>query len=357
MALAQVFEISLVLMRRLIPARFYPGRRRLGKDLSVLTYPPDIKVLDGVDWFWGMSMLRAIAFLRSQRPTFVIFEWWTGAVLHSYLLLAIVARLFGARLIIEFHEVQDVGEQRVPLVGLYVSRIFPLLLRLASASVIHSEHDRAALLSRFGSHLGTTTVLPHAPYDFHRPLITHDQPDTLSSSAITHLLYFGVIRPFKGVDDLVAAFNTLSPDDASRFQLTIIGEPWERFDVRPLVETSKYRDHITLIDHYVHDEELAHHLSRSDVVVLPYRRSSSSGPLSVAMGLGLPVIVTKVGGLVEAASSYAGTLFVEPRDIISLRSAFLTAESLRGRRFTCDRSWEDTTSAITALLSSINPGM
>ena len=103
----------------------------------------------------------------------------------------------------------------------------------------------------------------------------------------------------------------------------------------------------------MHDDELAEYLRRADVVVLPYRRSSSSGPLSVAMGAGLPVIVSRVGGLVEAAAGYDGVIFVKPRDIGGLREAFLRAESFRGQRFPSKVSWENTATRIAELLSSL----
>jgi glycosyltransferase involved in cell wall biosynthesis len=173
------------------------------------------------------------------------------------------------------------------------------------------------------------------------------------TSGETRLLYFGVIRPFKGVDDLLAAFNALSFREATRFRLTIVGETWEGFDVRPLVDANRYRDRIDFVNRYVHDDELANYLRRADIVVLPYHRSSSSGPLSMAMGAGLPVVVSRVGGLAEEAADYEGAIFVEPRDVDGLREAILRAESLRDRRFACKGSWQETVAGIAELLASI----
>ena len=339
LALSDSFPVSVILMRRLLPARFYPGRTRVGRDLSVFDYPTSIGVFDGVDWFWGLTILRCLKFLRSESPDFVIFEWWTGAVLHTYLVLALAARLLGSRVVIEFHEVQDVGEQEVRFVGRYVSALFPLLLHLASGSIVHSEHDRVALQERFGKDVGVVATLPHAPYRFYG-LADATTPEA-EQSGETRLLYFGVIRPFKGVDDLLAAFGALSPDEASRFRLTIVGETWEGFDVGPAVDTNPYKQRITFVNRYVHDDELAEYLRQADVVVLPYHRSSSSGPLSLAIGSGLPVVVSRVGGLPEAVAGYEGAIFVEPRDVSGLRDALLGAEALRGQRFESGGSWHD----------------
>jgi hypothetical protein len=72
---------------------------------------------------------------------------------------------------------------------------------------------------------------------------------------------------------------------------------------------------------YVSDEELAAYVARADAIVLPYHRSSQSGPLHIALTAGLPVIVTAVGGLVEVVRDYAGAVLVPPQDPLALREA------------------------------------
>jgi hypothetical protein len=64
----------------------------------------------------------------------VIFQWWSGTVLHSYAALALAARLSEARVVVEFHEVLDPGEARLLLARTYVRMLGPLLLRLASGA-------------------------------------------------------------------------------------------------------------------------------------------------------------------------------------------------------------------------------
>ena len=134
------------------------------------------------------------------------------------------------------------------------------------------------------------------------------------------LLYLGVIRPFKGVEDLVAAFSSLDPDQASKFRLSVVGETWEGWTAPDqAIARSPYADLIERVDRYVTDAELTAYFEQADAVVLPYHRSSSSGPLQIAMSAGLPVVVTAVGGLVEAVQDYPGAVLVPPQDRIALR--------------------------------------
>ena len=113
-ALAERHQVSVLLMRRLIPRRVYPGAARVGADVTHAVYPEQVPVYDGVDWYWGRSMRGAIEFMDRERPEVVILQWWTGAVLHSYLRLASHAARHGARVIMEWHETQDVGEAGLP---------------------------------------------------------------------------------------------------------------------------------------------------------------------------------------------------------------------------------------------------
>jgi hypothetical protein len=134
LALARRTAASAILMRKLIPRGLYPGRARVGETLTDARYPVDVPVFDGVDWYWGASMVRALIFLRRRRPSTVLLQWWTGAVLHSYLLLTLAARMQGAQIIIEIHEIQDTGEANIGAARSYVRALGHVLMRMADAS-------------------------------------------------------------------------------------------------------------------------------------------------------------------------------------------------------------------------------
>lgn len=341
-------QCSAVLIRNLVPARFYPGRARVGGALTELRLPPDVPRVDGVDWYWGRSLIRAVAFLRRERPQVLVLQWWTGAVLHTYLVLAIVARLHGARVVVEFHEAQDVGEARLPFVSRYMDLLGRSLLRLSARQLVHSKFDLGLVESRYGV-AGSVELVPHAGYDY----LPARPPLRQAPSGMVNLLYFGVIRPFKGVEDLVAALDLLGPA-RSRFWLTLVGETWEGWDLpNRMVAASPHRDRITFVNRYVTDAEAAGYFAGADVVVLPYHRSSSSGPLQIAMAAGLPVVATRVGGLIEATAGYPGAVLVDPADPAALAAGIRQAAKLVGRRFEGVTTWSDTARSYTELFDAM----
>ncbi len=357
-ALAQSTPTAVILMRQLVPSALYPGRKRVGQVVNELDYPGGMDVHDGVDWFWGASMLRARALLDRRRPDVLVLQWWTGAVLHSYLALAWLARRRGARVVVEWHEVQDTGEARIPGTVRYVRALMGLLLRMTDAHVVHSRHDLVALTQAYGLDPATMTVVPHGPYDHVKggsdvrvpasAVAAGGQP---GSEGPMNLLFFGVIRPYKGLEDLIEAFELLPAAVRDTLRLTVVGEPWEGYDA-PLraIAASPVADQITLVDRYVTDAEVREHFAAADAVVLPYRRSSASGPLHVAMSAGLPVVVTDVGGLADAADGYEGATLGPPRDPAALAAALADLPRARGHRYADVRSWDDTVAAFAGVV-------
>ena len=356
-ALVDEYKVGALLMRRLVPERLYPGRDHVGADVAgSVVYPPEVSVYDGVDWNWGRSLAGALRYLDEQRPTVVIFEWWTGAVLHTYLRLARHASRLGAKIILEWHEGQDVGEAAMPIARRYVRTLMPRLLSLVDAHVVHSDFDLKAIPAAYNLQNTIVRVMPHGPY--HHVVSAEnargDATRDTSDNAPFRLLNFGVIRPYKGVEDLVEAFSMLDREQASQFRLVIVGETWEGCTgPDEAIARSPHADLIDRVDRYVSDEELADYVGQADAIVLPYHRSSLSGPLFIAMTAGLPTVVTAVGGLVEVVEDYEGAVLVPPKDPVALRDALLKLPARRGERYSNPRSWQQTLDSYRALINEL----
>ena len=349
-ALAHRRPVSVVLLRGLLPARLYPGHRRVGADVSRLELGGNVPRFDGIDWYWLPSAVRAVGFLLARRPRVLVLQWWTATALHTYLLMALVARALGASVVIEFHEVLDTGEERFRPVRAYVRTLAPRLFRLAAGSICHSRFERDAVVDRYGLEGDRVEVVPHAAVNPH----AGGEAIRPAPAGVCNILYFGVIRPFKGVEDLIRAFDGLSDEEAGRYWLTLVGETWEGWDLPvQLAAASRHRDRISFVNRYVDDEEADGFFRGADVVVLPYHRSSQSGPLHVAMSMGLPVVVSSVGGLVEAVEEYGGAVLVPPASPDALRDGLLRGAALAGRRFENRRGWADIIPRYTAAIDAL----
>jgi glycosyltransferase involved in cell wall biosynthesis/GT2 family glycosyltransferase len=352
LALSEHIPVSVILMRRLIPRALYPGRARVGDDtLTDEAYPSNMEVFDGVDWYWFPSMFGALHLLRRNRPEALLLQWWTGAVLHSYLLLALAARWQGARIIIEIHEIQDTGEAKLAPVRSYVRRFGRKLMEMADAYIVHSEFDRVVLGGSFDIGQRPIKVVRHGPFSHYA--VAQSTPLRTAPEDMCNILFFGTIRPYKGLEDLVVAFESLAGEDEYCW-LTVVGETWEDW-TQPIemIEASPYKDRITLVNHYVSDAEVSRWFAGADIVSLPYRRSSASGPLHLTMDAGLPVVITDVGGLSEATHGYDGAVLVPAADPSALCEGLRAAMALRDRHFDDTSSWADNAEAVLKLLSGV----
>jgi glycosyltransferase involved in cell wall biosynthesis len=359
-ALKQRYDVVAILMRRLIPRRWYPGRQRVGHSVMAYDLAAEVPTFDGVDWWGWPSVPRAVSFLRSQRPDVLILQWWSASVLPWYLLLARQVIRRGGVVVVELHEAQDTGEARVPLVGWFACRGLRTLCRWAAMLVVHSAWDRERMSASLGISPGRFRVIPHGPYPIsgggpeEAPGLPRARPHR-EPSELT-VLFFGTIRPYKGLEHLVRAFEQVRRDLAVPWKLIVVGETWEGWTLPfELIENSPFRDDIELVNRYVTDQEAAGYFQRADVVALPYLRSSASGPLAIAQACGLPVVVTAVGGLVEAVADYTGAVLVEPDSPADLARGLLAAADLRGRTYSAPVTWQAVAQSYADIFAAIVP--
>jgi glycosyltransferase involved in cell wall biosynthesis len=226
--------------------------------------------------------------------------------------------------------------------------------------VVHSAWDRDRMSASLGISPAQFRVIPHGPYPISEPTpgeaIGPARPRPLGEPSELTVLFFGTIRPYKGLEHLIQAFEQVRRDLAVPWKLLVVGETWEGWTLPlELVERSPYREHIELVNRYVTDEEAAGYFRCADVVALPYLRSSASGPLAIAQSCGLPVVVTAVGGLVEAAGDYTGAVLVQPGSPDELAKGLLAAADLRGRKHSAPVTWHAVAQSYADIFAAVVP--
>lgn len=342
--------VSALLLRRLLPRRWYPGAARVGEDLTHLRFLPGVARFDGIDWYWLPSLIPSLWFLVRHRPSHLIVAWWTAAVAHTLLVLVGVGRLLGANVVVEIHETLDPGERRHAAVRRFGRWALRRLCRLSHAVVFHSGTHRDEVLAATGARPPRVDVIPLVAWS-HYQLGRCRRP---AAPEVCNVLFFGVIRPFKGLEDLLDAFEAIPEDEIGDWWLTVVGETWEGHTApAERIRASRYRHRITFVNRYVRDEEVDAFFGGADVVALPYRRSAGSGPLAVAMAYGRPVVVSDLEPLRQEAGGYGGAIFVPVGDPAALLEGLHKAADLRTRRFAPPASWEEAAGAHLSLVAHL----
>jgi glycosyltransferase involved in cell wall biosynthesis len=183
------------------------------------------------------------------------------------------------------------------------------------AAVAHSEHGAARLRDEVGIDAARVHVIPHGAFDYLTDLPEEKPlPPELEGSEGPVILFFGLLRPYKGLDALLTAFR-----EVEGAELWIVGNP--RMDVEPLRRlAAEAPGRVRFVTRFVDDAEIPPIFRRADLVVLPYRDAEHSGVLYTALAFGKPLVLSAVGGFPEVAATGAARL-VAPDDTGALAAA------------------------------------
>jgi glycosyltransferase involved in cell wall biosynthesis len=184
------------------------------------------------------------------------------------------------------------------------------LARKMDAVIVHTRHGAELLGGGDNVH-----VIPHGAFEHlttqagERPL-----PGEFAQVERPVVLYFGVVRPYKGVDVLLEAFRQV--EDA---ELWVVGRPlgvsMER--LRRLAPAGRVR----FVDRYVSDAELPAFFRRADVLVLPHRNVDVSGVLFAGLAFGKAMVMSDAGGFRELVADHGAGVLVPPGDTEALAAA------------------------------------
>lgn len=315
-ALSKRCQVNAVLFRNMLPKFLFPGADRVGSSLSTIEYSEHVDMKECLDWYNPFTWFRAVKSIKNSDAC--IFEWWTSSVSHMYLVIGILLKIWKVPIILEFHEVVDTLEESILPIRVYSKVIGKLIRNLASEYVVHSEADRKLVSERYDIQEKRISIMVHGLYDQYSIIDKETAKKELNIDSEYVILFFGLLRPYKGASYLVRAFESLPETIRSKSTLVIAGEPWEDKEVLSLVKDSPYSNQIRMFSEYISDEQVPYIFSSSDVLVLPYTRASQSGVAHIGISYGMPIIASKVGGLAESLDKYKGTVFVSPQNVQEL---------------------------------------
>lgn len=184
-----------------------------------------------------------------------------------------------------------------------------LVLSQCSTFLVHTGEEAARL----------KTLVPRARIAVYpHPIFNQFPPAkrSLPRRAKLELLFFGFVRPYKGLDILLEAIHLLKGEDVF---LTIAGEWWGNgAKLRRLIEDKDLKGKVEVINRYISEQETAEFFSKADVIVLPYRSATGTGIIPLAYHYCKPVIATRVGGLPEVVDDGVSGRLIEPENPYAL---------------------------------------
>lgn len=196
------------------------------------------------------------------------------------------------------------------------------------AVVAHSRRGADRLTAEVGLPAGRVRVIPHGAFDYltrlpeEKPLppeLAGTNPAREGSEARPPvILFFGLLRPYKGIDVLIDAVEQIStPAGEVAPELWIVGNP--RMDLTELKKrTAGLRLEVRWLPRFIQDSEIPAIMRRADLLVLPYLDGEQSGVLYTGIAFGKAMLVSDVGGIGEVAREHGVASLVDPGDAEAL---------------------------------------
>ena len=292
-ALAPICDLKTISFKRLYPAWLYPGASDREPGMEQTHQQDVLYTLDALD---PRTWWTAVRDISSARCDLVAINWWTLFLAPEFALIARLLRAHGIPSVFLCHNLFDHDS------GVFKRMLAMRLLSQANAYVVHTKTQAELLRQTFPAK--TVRMHTHPTYD------SYPKPaNVLPKRGRLELLFFGFIRPYKGLDSLIDALALLAD---SEVHLTVVGEPWgPPEDLVNRVYTSK-APNVELHLEYVNAATAADYFARADLVVLPYRRATGSGVAAMAYHYDKPVLATRVGGLSDVVQNGRTGFLVDP---------------------------------------------
>ena len=346
-ALSKKTEIKAYNFKRQYPKVLFPGRSQYRLDKKELAGVKNKPILDSIN---PLSYSKTAQAINAYKPDLLLTSFWLPFFGPS--LGAVTKRMDNnCRTVSILHNVIP-HEKRLmdkSLTKKFLSRNDgfvvmsdqvknDLLMLKPDAKFIQKPHP---FYSHFGEKLAKEKV--------------REELDIPKDKKV--LLFFGIIRKYKGLDILLKAFEMLD----SSYHLIIAGENYESMDpYYKIISNGNLHDRITMINEFIPEDKVNIYFSAADLVVLPYRSATQSGITAVAYHFNIPVIATDVGGLKETIldgktgkivpNHDPSTIANGIMDLFPIPSHFQNEiESLKGKH-----SWEHFSDELLSFVRSLD---
>ena len=338
----------------------YPSLLFPGESQTVATPPPaDLRICRCVNTMNPLNWVRVGRRIRRERPDFVLMKYWTPFMAPCFGTIARIARGNGHTKVLcqidnvepHEHHLTDKPFNRYYLHSVdgfvYMSeQVHSELRAYSDAPALFSPHP---LFENFGERVERSEACVRLGLD----------------PANRYVLFFGLIRDYKGLDLLLDAWAQLRRAGRTEGRrLIVAGEFYTaREPYLNRIADNGLQDEVLFHDRFIPDDDVKYYFSAADFVVQPYKTATQSGVTQIAYQFCVPMVVTKVGGLAEIVPDGRVGYVCEPtpEGVAGAIERMYEGDTLQRFRENCVEerrrfSWEEMCSRITELYGLVASG-
>ncbi len=295
-ALGQEIPVEALGFSAMYPALLFPGHGGVMDPTAAKPTAPLLNLRHGLAWYNPLGWLWHA--WRSRAGVFHI-QWWSLPLFPVCLTFATLARWRNIPVVVTVHNVHPHEKSAA---FLWASRV---LYGQADHLIVHSETNRSQLLESYPVDPARVSHVPMGVAGLQTAAMEKGEAcgalDIDQERSV--LLFFGTIRPYKGLEVLLRAL-ALVRDKHPEVLLVVAGalwEPWEPYAT--LIDQLQLEGNVSLHLEYIPECEVAGFFGAADLVVLPYTHFDAQSAVGVqALSYGKPLLVTETGGLPDLVS-------------------------------------------------------
>jgi D-inositol-3-phosphate glycosyltransferase len=296
-------EVNIVTFKMQYPGFFFPGKSQFvpeqnGTDLTISR---EINSINPFNW------IKIGNQLSKEKPDLVIFKYWMPFMAPCFGTIAKQIKKNGTTKIIALVHNLIPHEKRIGDRGLtqfFIKKMdgFIAMSKSVLKDIEKFDASKQKMLS------------PHPLYDnFGEAKSREEALKAIGlDTQYNYLLFFGIVRKYKGLDILLRAFADKNLNNG-KLKLIVAGEFYDdNAEYLDIIKKHKLEDNVILRSTFIPDAEVVNYFCAADIIVQPYRNATQSGVTQIAYHFNKPMLVTDVGGLCEIVPHNKVGYVVEP---------------------------------------------
>ncbi len=284
LSLENKHQLQTISFLRQYPGWLYPGRSDKDPSQNPIQVPAKF-ILDPIfPWTWA----QALNSIRIFRPNLVITQWWTTFWALPFAYLNARLKKMGIKTAYLVHNVMP-HESRP-----WDRWLAKQALSKANHFIVQTQSE-VRQLSELVSNANIHSCYIPPFFKLAENVISSEVARRKLNIPLHEriFLFFGFVRPYKGLEFLLQAFKELQNRDKNN-RLLITGEFWgDKSSYLTKIEAYGLSESVTIIDKYIPNEQLPVVFGAPDCLVVPYKGGTQSAVASTGLAFGLPLIVTE----------------------------------------------------------------
>jgi glycosyltransferase involved in cell wall biosynthesis len=347
-------KVEVFAFKHLYSSKLYPG----GSPVDSTVGAPSI---EGVSVHSELDSNNPLTWFKSaflMKGRVIHAQWWSHVLAPVYVAMLGIAKIRGRKVVVTVHNVSP----HEP--SLWKAVADRAVLRLADHFIVHTPQNATALTRLLPQADGRISIIPMGPEDVYER-VGVSKLDARRQLGLGRrervVLFIGNIRPYKGLTEMLDAFELLS-DRLPSARLLVVGQPWTGSDeVVRAVERAKQMQRVSLRLEYVPEGEVESYFAAADVIAYPYKGfEAQSGAAARGLSFGRAMLVSKSGGLSNLVRDERAV--IQPGDSAGFAEAMydvLTDVKLRRRleqdtrAVAAQLNWNDIATSTVALYANL----